>query len=319
MARARNIKPGAFKNEILLEMEPVTRLLFIGLWTLADREGRIEDRPKRIKLELLPFDDVNVDGMLDQLADGGFINRYEANGVKVVEVCNFLKHQNPHGTEKDSELPDINGELTVHERGKNGCVTGNKRAVNVKNNKNNVKPTLDNSGLTVNPPLDNALNPESLILNPDSLNPDSGILKPESKNKEVAQPSALREPETAKDETALQAACKQTWESYCIAYKVRYKVDPVRNAKVNAQVKQLCKSLPLDEAPQVAEFYVFHNQEFYVRKGHDFGLLVSDATKLRTEWATGQMMTGTRAKQVDRTSSMLDAAEQVKREMGWTA
>ncbi|WP_341237907.1 YdaU family protein [uncultured Limnobacter sp.] len=135
----------------------------------------------------------------------------------------------------------------------------------------------------------------------------------------VAQPSALREPETAKDETALQAACKQTWESYCIAYKVRYKVDPVRNAKVNAQVKQLCKALPLDEAPQVAEFYVFHNQEFYVRKGHDFGLLVSDATKLRTEWATGQMMTGTRAKQVDRTSSMLDAAEQVKREMGWTA
>ena len=126
-------------------------------------------------------------------------------------------------------------------------------------------------------------------------------------------------PENATDESALIASCKQTWESYCIAYKVRYKVDPVRNAKVNAQVKQLCKSLPLDEAPQVAEFYVFHNQEFDVRKGHDFGLLVSDATKLRTEWATGQMMTGTRAKQVDRTSSMLDAAEQVKREMGWTA
>lgn len=181
MARARNIKPGLFKNEILVEMDPAARLLFIGLWTLADREGRIEDRPKRIKLELLPFDDVNVDEMLNQLAEGGFINRYQANEVKVIEVCNFLKHQNPHGTEKDSELPDSEGNLTVHERSKNGCVTGNKRAVNVKNNKNNVNSPLGHSEETVNTLLDNALNPESRILNPDSLNPESRILNPESK------------------------------------------------------------------------------------------------------------------------------------------
>ena len=49
MARARNIKPGFFKNEFLAEMPCEVRLLFIGLWTLADREGRLEDRPKRIK------------------------------------------------------------------------------------------------------------------------------------------------------------------------------------------------------------------------------------------------------------------------------
>ena len=54
MARARNIKPGFFKNELLAEMPPETRLLFMGLWCLADREGRFEDRPKKIKMELFP-------------------------------------------------------------------------------------------------------------------------------------------------------------------------------------------------------------------------------------------------------------------------
>ncbi len=106
MARARNIKPGFFKNEVLVELPIFVRLLFTGLWTLADREGRIEDRPKRIKLELFPYDDENVDAALNTLAESGFITRYEASGVKVIQITNFLKHQTPHGTEKDSELPD---------------------------------------------------------------------------------------------------------------------------------------------------------------------------------------------------------------------
>ena len=48
MARARILKPGFFANELLAEIHPYGRLLFAGLWTLADREGRLEDRPKRI-------------------------------------------------------------------------------------------------------------------------------------------------------------------------------------------------------------------------------------------------------------------------------
>ena len=50
MSRARNIKPAFFKNELLAELDAFDRLLFIGLWCLADREGRTEDRPKRIKM-----------------------------------------------------------------------------------------------------------------------------------------------------------------------------------------------------------------------------------------------------------------------------
>ena len=52
MARARNIKPGFFKNEDLAECSPWARLCFAGLWTLADREGRLEDRANVIQDEL---------------------------------------------------------------------------------------------------------------------------------------------------------------------------------------------------------------------------------------------------------------------------
>lgn len=103
--RARNIKPGFFRNEVLGELSAHTRLLFIGLWTLADREGRLEDRPKRIKIELFPFDSIDIDPMLAELQSEGFIVRYEIDGRKLIEVENFVKHQDPHYKEKASELP----------------------------------------------------------------------------------------------------------------------------------------------------------------------------------------------------------------------
>jgi hypothetical protein len=165
MARARNIKPGFFTNDELVELPFSTRLLFIGLWTIADREGRIVDRPKKIKMEIFPADDVDCDQALAQLADSGFITRYQADSVKVVEIVNFAKHQAPHSTEKDSLLPDAEGFYTVNERNKNSGVTGKFTRSKAGDAKPNVSPPLDN----VTPPSNNALIPDSPILNPDSL------------------------------------------------------------------------------------------------------------------------------------------------------
>lgn len=108
MARQRTIKPGFFKNDLLAEMPPSTRLLFIGLWTLADREGRLEDRPKRIKGELFPYDDLDaadIDTALGHLHAAGFILRYTDAELPYIQVVNFLKHQNPHVKEQASIIP----------------------------------------------------------------------------------------------------------------------------------------------------------------------------------------------------------------------
>lgn len=167
MARARNIKPSFFKNELLAEMDAFDRLLFIGLWCLADREGRIEDRPKRIKMELFPCDTYDVNAGLDQLTKHGFLRRYQAGDAAVVSIVNFHKHQTPHGTEKDSELPDETGALTVHDRSDNGYVTGKKRRNNVKPEQSTGQELLSDSVSPVKTQGENTLNPDSL--NPDSL------------------------------------------------------------------------------------------------------------------------------------------------------
>lgn len=106
MARVRNLKPGFFKNEDLAECSAFARLCFAGLWTLADRDGRLEDRPKRIKGELFAFDSIEVDPLLAELARYGFICRYKApDGRGLIQVSNFAKHQNPHHREPTSALP----------------------------------------------------------------------------------------------------------------------------------------------------------------------------------------------------------------------
>ena len=106
MSRARNIKPSFFINEELVECDFSTRLLFIGLWTLADREGKLEDKPKKIKMALFPADNINIDDLLNELKKRGFIERYEVEGNQYIQVVAFKKHQNPHRDEKISTIPD---------------------------------------------------------------------------------------------------------------------------------------------------------------------------------------------------------------------
>src|SRR5579875_3842956 len=103
--RARIIKPGFFKNEELAEIGPTGMLLFAGLWMLADREGRLEDRPKRIKIEVLPYFDCDVNKLLDELAQRGFIVRYKVRGIAFIAIPSWSKHQQPHVREAESLIP----------------------------------------------------------------------------------------------------------------------------------------------------------------------------------------------------------------------
>lgn len=106
MARARNIKPSLFTNEILGTLDPMVSLTFVGLWCLADKDGILEDRPMRIKGELFPYrDGLDVNGYLTVLQLHGFVIRYKANGLNLIQVINFEKHQHPHHTERAKGYP----------------------------------------------------------------------------------------------------------------------------------------------------------------------------------------------------------------------
>jgi hypothetical protein len=91
--RIRTIKPEFFKHDELAELPALTRLLFVGLWCMADSAGRLADKPKRIKAEILPYDEWDAERSLQSLHDGGFICRYEAESQRLIEVCGFKDHQ----------------------------------------------------------------------------------------------------------------------------------------------------------------------------------------------------------------------------------
>jgi hypothetical protein len=108
MARIRTIKPEFFDDEHLCELPFEARLCFVGLWTQADKAGRMEDRPKRLKARIFPFDDVDMDSILTALAREGFIVRYEIGGKPFLAVkqTSWVKHQRPRQDEPESVLPE---------------------------------------------------------------------------------------------------------------------------------------------------------------------------------------------------------------------
>lgn len=269
MARARNIKPGFFKNEILGVADPLYSLLFEGLWVLADREGRLEDRPVRIKGELFPYrDGLNVDSMLDWLQDNEFIARFKVGQARFIQVLNFKKHQAPHVKEAASTIP-----------------------------------APDEPGASPVQALDkHAPSPEPAHLIPDSLIPDCGL---SDSGLLIADPPK-KSSSTALDARRTKAppneANRETWAAYERAYATRYSVPPVRNAKVNGMVARLVERLGA-EAPDVASHYLSNNSQFYVQSAHCVDLLLRDAEKLRTEWATGRRTTNGQARQLDSTQT----------------
>lgn len=131
MPRIRSVKPGFFKNEVLCELSPWHRLAFEGLWMCADREGRMEDRPKRLKAEIFPYDDLDLDAIIWDLTAAGFVIRYERDGVRLIWVPTFRDHQHPRQDEADSVLPSfepgtgrVKGALSTIGIGRDGTVTG---------------------------------------------------------------------------------------------------------------------------------------------------------------------------------------------------
>lgn len=182
--RARNIKPGLFKDGELAELPIEVRYLFAGLWCLADCKGRLEDHPKVIKAEVFPYDDIpvaKIHQMIQQLADGGFVQRYEVGRRRYIFVINFEKHQNPHKQERDkgSQLPcpplvEVLPVLT-------GVIPESTPV------DNGVKPEVV--------PVETGVTPDdSLFLIPDSLIPDSRFIIPENGKRKPASLAPARPP-----------------------------------------------------------------------------------------------------------------------------
>jgi hypothetical protein len=113
--RIRTIKPEFFHHEGLFEAELETKLplrvAFAGLWCIADREGRFKWEPRRIGVQVLPYDGVDFSRVLDALTTRGFVLRYRVGDACFGWIPSFLKHQVINNRESESVLPDPEGNI----------------------------------------------------------------------------------------------------------------------------------------------------------------------------------------------------------------
>lgn len=110
MARIRTIKPELFKHEDLYDLEqssglPV-RVAFMGLFTCCDRNGRFKWRPRALKLDILPYDEVDFSRVLDALMTRDFVRKYVIDDEEYGVIPTFLKHQIINNKESASVLPE---------------------------------------------------------------------------------------------------------------------------------------------------------------------------------------------------------------------
>lgn len=260
MARIRTIKPELPQSESMGRVSRDARLLFIQLFTLCDDEGKTRASSRMLASLLYPYDDgedghektsaADVDRWLVELERENCVVRYVIDGTTYLQVRNWLIHQKIDHASK-SKIPDFREDSRMLA-------------------KDSEKLAVDRGPRTVDQGVDQTLSPPA---------PRSPTAKKPKREKQA--PIA--------DEAALQEACRETWRSYATAYLARYGTAPVRNSKVNAAVKAFVQRVGTEEAPQIAAFYVEHDEPFYVRKCHDTGQLLADAEKLRTEWKTGRL------------------------------
>jgi hypothetical protein len=143
--RIRTIKPEFFTHEELFDLEkefqlPI-RVAFAGLWCAADREGRFKWEPRRLGVQILPYDNVDFSRVLDALMTRGYVEKYRVDGRDFGVIPSFVTHQVINNRERESDLPEpaqtldcdatttreprVNHADTVEGKGREGNMEGN--------------------------------------------------------------------------------------------------------------------------------------------------------------------------------------------------
>jgi hypothetical protein len=132
MARIRQIKPEFYLDDELAQCSRDARLLFPGLWMLADRAGRLENRPAKIKAQVFPYendlDASKIAQLLGELEQHRFIFIYEVEDRSYIQIRTFEKHQHCHVNEPSSQIPEAKRDKPVRKvRCKHRTGTGGER------------------------------------------------------------------------------------------------------------------------------------------------------------------------------------------------
>jgi len=108
MPRIRTIKPEFWSDEKLSSLDPVDRLTFLGLISLADDFGRVHDNLKVIDAFVFPECSRTVRESLAKLSRMNRIRRGKSSSGKlIIEIKNWSKHQRVDKPQTATALPPI--------------------------------------------------------------------------------------------------------------------------------------------------------------------------------------------------------------------
>lgn len=110
MARIRTVKPEFFTSEDIVSLSPLARLLYIATWCEADKEGRLQWKPRTMKLRYFPADDCDIDALARELVASGLVIPY---GDGLAYIPCFSKHQHINPRESASTLPQPDASARV--------------------------------------------------------------------------------------------------------------------------------------------------------------------------------------------------------------
>jgi hypothetical protein len=105
MARIRTIKPEFFTSEDICSMSPLGRLFYQACWCEADREGRMEWKPRTMKLRYFPADDCSIEDIAQEVVSRGLVSLYEIDGKFYALIPSFNRHQHVNPREAASTIP----------------------------------------------------------------------------------------------------------------------------------------------------------------------------------------------------------------------
>lgn len=102
--KIRSVRPEFFADPMMAGLDPMVRLLYIGLWCYVDDYGRGEWLPKLIEGSIFPLEDIDVHALLEQLVGTDRIVRYTDGDRDYFWIPTFSVYQKPN-RQYDSRLP----------------------------------------------------------------------------------------------------------------------------------------------------------------------------------------------------------------------
>lgn len=118
--RIRSLKPEMWQDEKIGRVTRDARLLFVGLITLADDEGRFRAPAPLVLGHIYPWDTVSprrLESWMRELEEVGLVVRYEVGGQRYGHLPGWAKHQVINRA-RPSMLPEpsVNGRGKTHAR-----------------------------------------------------------------------------------------------------------------------------------------------------------------------------------------------------------